>query len=98
MVTHSIKVCLVDLPPAIHGATSRGRQRVQSRVATVLNQRPERGIGRHRAVHLLPQGQYQTAISHLKRVLEISKEMADHVGDADAYGTIAGTFRHLRHV
>ncbi len=38
------------------------------------------------------QGQYQTAISHLKRVLEISKEMADHVGDADAYGTIAGSF------
>ena len=41
-------------------------------------------------VALLAQGQYQTAISHLKRVLEISREMADHVGDADAYGTIAG--------
>ena len=35
------------------------------------------------------QGQYQTAISQLKRVLEISQEMGDHVGDADAYDVIA---------
>ena len=42
-----------------------------------------------------PQGQYQTAISHLKRVLEISKEMADHVGDADAYGVIADIYTDL---
>ena len=42
------------------------------------------------------QGQYQTAISHLKRVLEISREMGDHVGDADAYGTIAGALTHNR--
>ena len=41
------------------------------------------------------QGQYQTAISHLKRVLEISKEMSDHVGDADAYGVIADIYTDL---
>ena len=41
------------------------------------------------------QGQYQTAISHLKRVLEISKEMGDHVGDADAYGVIADIYTDL---
>ncbi len=36
------------------------------------------------------QGQHQAAIQHLKRVLEISQEMGDYVGDADAFGTIAG--------
>ena len=41
------------------------------------------------------QGQQQTAIIHLKRVLEISDEMGDHVGDADAYGTIADIYTDL---
>ena len=41
------------------------------------------------------QGQYQAAISHLKRVLEISDEMSDHVGDADAFGTIADIYTDL---
>lgn len=41
------------------------------------------------------QGQHQTAISHLKRVLEISKEMGDRVGDADAYGTIADIYTDM---
>lgn len=35
------------------------------------------------------QGQPQRAIEHLKRVLEISKEVEDHRGDADVHGTIA---------
>lgn len=29
-------------------------------------------------------------MKHLERVLEISREIRDFVGDADAYGTIAG--------
>jgi tetratricopeptide (TPR) repeat protein len=41
------------------------------------------------------QGQYPAAISHLKRVLEISEEMRDHVGDADAYGTIADIYTDM---
>ena len=41
------------------------------------------------------QGQQQTAIEHLKRVLEISKEVGDHVGDADAYGTIADIYTDM---
>eukprot|EP00887_Chlorella_sp_A99_P002577 scaffold6.g2577.t1 len=38
------------------------------------------------------QGQYRQAIKHLERVLEISNEIGDHVGDADAYGTIADIY------
>ena len=34
--------------------------------------------------------QSKVAIMHLQRVLDISREINDHVGDADAYGTIAG--------
>lgn len=41
------------------------------------------------------QGQHQTAISHLTRVLEISNEMGDHVGDADAFGTIADIYTDM---
>lgn len=41
------------------------------------------------------QGQYQSAIKHLQRVLEISREMGDHVGDADAYGTIADIYTDM---
>jgi hypothetical protein len=33
------------------------------------------------------------AVKHLERVLEISREIRDFVGDADAYGTIAGEGR-----
>ena len=40
--------------------------------------------------HLLSvQNQPQRAIEHLKRVLEISKEVGDHRGDEDVNGTIA---------
>ncbi len=41
------------------------------------------------------QSQYTAAISHLQRVLEISTEMGDHVGDADAYGTIADIYTDM---
>ncbi len=41
------------------------------------------------------QGQHQQAIKNLKRVLAISKDMNDFVGDADAYGTIADIYTEL---
>ncbi|CAL8461848.1 g1379 [Coccomyxa elongata] len=41
------------------------------------------------------QGQHRAAIQHLLRVLEISKEMKDTVGDADAYGTIADIYTEM---
>lgn len=41
------------------------------------------------------QGQQKTAIQHLERVLEISNGMGDHVGDADAYGTIADIYTDM---
>ncbi|CAK0783819.1 hypothetical protein CVIRNUC_007019 [Coccomyxa viridis] len=41
------------------------------------------------------QGQHKAAIQHLLRVLEISKEMDDFVGDADAYGTIADIYTEM---
>lgn len=41
------------------------------------------------------QGQFSQAIKHLERVLEISSEIRDHVGDADAYGTIADVYTEL---
>jgi hypothetical protein len=41
------------------------------------------------------QGQYQSAVNHLQRVLEISGEMGDHVGDADAFGTIADIYTDM---
>lgn len=41
------------------------------------------------------QGQFKTAIRHLQRVLEISKEMQEYTGDADAYGVIADCYTDL---
>lgn len=41
------------------------------------------------------QGQHREAIRYLERVLAISKEMDDRVGDADAYGTIADIYTEL---
>lgn len=35
------------------------------------------------------------AIKHLERVLDISREMGDYVGDADAYGVIADIYTDL---
>jgi tetratricopeptide (TPR) repeat protein len=40
-------------------------------------------------------GQGRAAIRHLERVLEISAELGDSVGDADAYGTIADVYTDL---
>lgn len=40
-------------------------------------------------------GQPRQAIKYLERVLEISSEIGDHVGDADAYGTIADCFTDM---
>jgi tetratricopeptide (TPR) repeat protein len=39
--------------------------------------------------------QNRQAIKHLERVLEISKETGDHVGDADAYGVIADIYTDI---
>jgi pentatricopeptide repeat protein len=41
------------------------------------------------------QGQYRQAIKNLERVLEISTEMQEYTGDADAYGTIADCYTDL---
>jgi len=40
-------------------------------------------------------GSPQRAIGHLERVLELSRQMGDHVGDADAYGVIADCYTEL---
>lgn len=40
-------------------------------------------------------GQSRQAIKYLERVLEISDEVGDHVGDADAYGTIADCYTDM---
>jgi tetratricopeptide (TPR) repeat protein len=40
-------------------------------------------------------GQPRQAIKYLHRVLEISDETGDHVGDADAYGTIADCYTDM---
>ncbi|CAD7701494.1 unnamed protein product [Ostreobium quekettii] len=41
------------------------------------------------------QGQYRTAIRHLEQVLDISSDIDDHIGDADAYGTIADIYTEM---
>lgn len=41
------------------------------------------------------QGQSRQAIKYLERVLEISAETGDHVGDADAFGTIADIYTDI---
>ena len=51
-----------------------------------------------RECHIQPivtQKQHRTAIKHLERVLELSKEIGDNVGDADAYGTIADIYTEI---
>ena len=56
----------------------------------------DHGKGRHACKPVLVvQGQLPAAISHLKRVLEISREIGDHVGDADAHGTIADIYTDM---
>ncbi len=41
------------------------------------------------------QGQYKAAVHHLENVLKLSDQMNDHVGDADAYGTIADIYTDM---
>lgn len=41
------------------------------------------------------QGQFRPAIKYLERVLEISRDMGEYTGDADAYGTIADCYTDL---
>jgi len=41
------------------------------------------------------QGQFRPAIKYLERVLDISREMGEYTGDADAYGTIADCYTDL---
>ena len=53
--------------------------------------RAERGLA---AASRLQQ-QYNKTIGHLMRVLEISKEMNEFTGDADAYGNIADVYTEL---
>lgn len=40
-------------------------------------------------------GRFVQSIEYLERVLEISREIGDHVGDADAYGTIADIYTEM---
>ncbi|KIZ06926.1 FLU chloroplast precursor, alternative spliced version l-FLP [Monoraphidium neglectum] len=44
---------------------------------------------------LSDKGQYRAAIKHLERVLEISREIKEFTGDADAYGTIADCYTEM---
>ena len=58
------------------------------------------GVQQRRAVRGLAaaarlQGQHRAAIGHLERVLELSREMGEYTGDADAYGVIADCYTDL---
>ena len=53
--------------------------------------RAERGL----AAASRMQRQFKKAIGHLERVLEISEEMDEYTGDADAYGAIADIWTEL---
>jgi len=55
----------------------------------------ERRANRGLAAAARLQGQYRTAIKHLERVLEISREMREYTGDADAYGTVADCYTDM---
>ncbi len=53
--------------------------------------RAERGL----AAASRMQKQYRKALNHLERVLEISSEMGDTMGDSDACGTIADIYTEM---
>ncbi|PRW56470.1 FLU chloroplast alternative spliced version l-FLP [Chlorella sorokiniana] len=55
----------------------------------------ERRATRGLAAAARMQGQLRQAVKHLERVLEISRDIREHVGDADAYGTIADIYTDL---
>ncbi|KXZ48870.1 hypothetical protein GPECTOR_25g455 [Gonium pectorale] len=57
----------------------------------VQERRAQRGLAAScRLTH-----QYRQAIKHLERVLEISKEIGEYTGDADAYGTMADCYTDM---
>lgn len=57
----------------------------------VLQRRAMRGM----AASSRMQGNNQSAIKHLKGVLELSKQMNEFTGDADAYGSIADIYADM---
>jgi tetratricopeptide (TPR) repeat protein len=68
--------------------------------ALLLSRALADGVQQRRAVRGLAaaarlQGQYRAAIGHLERVLELSKQMGEFTGDADAYGVIADCYTDL---
>eukprot|EP00884_Botryococcus_braunii_P006602 jgi/Botrbrau1/15943/Bobra.0260s0004.2 len=68
--------------------------------ALMLAQQTGNKVQERRAVRGLSaaarlQGQHREAIRYLEQVLQISQEIDDHVGDADAYGTIADMYTDL---
>lgn len=92
---------LVLLITLIGSAEAGGRAAAAAAAAVMGHE-----IGNVQPCHMIPladsiprcraaQSQYTAAISHLQRVLEISTEMGDHVGDADAYGTIADIYTDM---
>jgi len=61
--------------------------------ALLLSRALADGVQQRRAVRGLAaaarlQGQHRAAIGHLERVLELSTEMGEYTGDADAYGAL----------
>ncbi|GLI62218.1 hypothetical protein VaNZ11_004811, partial [Volvox africanus] len=57
----------------------------------VQERRAQRGLAAScRLTH-----QYRQAIKHLERVLEISREIGEYMGDADAYGTMADCYTDM---
>ena len=57
----------------------------------VLQRRAMRGM----AASSRMQGNNQSAIKHLKGVLELSKSLNEYTGDADAYGSIADIYADM---
>jgi len=57
----------------------------------VMERRAMRGL----AAAARLQGQFRSAIKHLERVLEISREMKEFTGDSDAFGTIADCYTDM---
>ena len=57
----------------------------------VLQRRAMRGM----AASSRMQGNSQSAIKYLKQVLQLSQEMGEYTGDADAYGSIADIYADL---
>ncbi|GAX80830.1 hypothetical protein CEUSTIGMA_g8265.t1 [Chlamydomonas eustigma] len=79
-----------------NGAASMVRFEKALMLSKALSDRvQERRANRGLAAAARLQGQNRTAIKHLERVLDISREMAEYTGDADAYGTIADCYTDM---